>query len=171
MENIINKKYADSPFKGLEGLEYFDFEEDFVEENVRCIPMIVRFKLDAAGIKLNLAEWAKFAVDEKVALSLMPCESDREKETYHYCLASLIKKYTGNEATPLKTEATPAWANLQEVPAMLQQKAAEFKWHISIQQWQRLTNLQRFALTKLYRPGHENKNFPKAMREFGLTGE
>ena len=38
------------------GKEGFVFEEDFVEENVRCIPMTVRFKMDAAGIKLKLAE-------------------------------------------------------------------------------------------------------------------
>jgi hypothetical protein len=29
--------------------------------------------------------------------------------------------------------------------------------------------LQRFALLKLFRPGHESKNFRKAMIEFGLA--
>jgi hypothetical protein len=28
--------------------------------------------------------------------------------------------------------------------------------------------LQRFVLIKLCRPGHENENFPKAVKEFGL---
>jgi len=36
----------------MNGIEYFKFEEDFIEEDVRCIPMIVRFKMDLAGIKL-----------------------------------------------------------------------------------------------------------------------
>ncbi|WP_353849846.1 nitrate reductase associated protein, partial [Hydrotalea sp.] len=36
--------------KPTKKIEYFQFEEDFVEENVRCIPMIVRFKMDAVGI-------------------------------------------------------------------------------------------------------------------------
>jgi hypothetical protein len=41
--------------------------------------------------------------------------------------------------------------------------------NISLTQWRGLTVLQRFALLKLTRPGHENKNFSKAMKEFGLA--
>ena len=48
------------------------------------------------------------------------------------------------------------------------EKMNEFGLLISIQQWKTLTHLQRFALLKLSRPGHESKNFPKAMKEFGL---
>ena len=47
------------------GFVYFNFEEDFVENNVRCIPMIVRFKLDACGIKLKLSEWSKMVIEER----------------------------------------------------------------------------------------------------------
>jgi hypothetical protein len=43
--------------------------------------------------------------------------------------------------------------------------------HISTDQWKSLSALQRFALLKLYRPGHENKNFKKALKEFGLIVE
>src|SRR5688572_30077237 len=38
-----------SSFFGRKDIEYFAFEEDFMEENVRCIPMIVRFKMDKSG--------------------------------------------------------------------------------------------------------------------------
>jgi len=44
---------------------YFQFEKDFVEDGIRCIPMMVRFKLDACGIKLRLKEWSKFSPDKK----------------------------------------------------------------------------------------------------------
>ncbi|MEO6674638.1 MAG: nitrate reductase associated protein, partial [Ginsengibacter sp.] len=43
----------------------FKFEEDFVEEGVRCIPMVVRFKLDACGIKLKLSEWSTLIFEER----------------------------------------------------------------------------------------------------------
>jgi len=36
-------------------------------------------------------------------------------------------------------------------------------------QWKNLNSLQRFALIKLTRGGHENENFIPALREFGLT--
>ena len=44
----------------------------------------------------------------------------------------------------------------------------EFGLIISKQQWKTLTQLQRFALLKLSRPGHESKNFIRAVKEFGL---
>jgi hypothetical protein len=34
--------------------------------------------------------------------------------------------------------------------------------------WQQLNELQRFALVKLSHPGHEHRNLPAALREFGL---
>lgn len=158
-----------SEFKDLKGVEYFLFEEDFVEAGVRCIPMIVRFKMDLAGIKLKLAEWSRFSVDEKKELALRRCGNRYEIAVYNAYLSLLITKYTGNSATAMEVEQSPAWANNNTVPEMINTKAKEFDWVISKEQWKELTHLQRFALLKLCRPGHENKNFPKAMKEFGLV--
>ncbi len=166
-EEIV--KEESSEFRKLDGIEYFDFEEDFIEENVRCIPMIVRFKMDAAGIKLKLSEWSKFKKEERIELALKPAGNEEEARLYNEYLADLIKKRTNAEATVLPINNEPACANLEVIPALLQEKAKEFNWEITKEQWSGLTNLQRFALTKLYRPGHENKNFPKAMKEFGLA--
>ena len=147
---------------------YFDFEEDFIENNVRCIPMIVRFKMDIAGIKLKLAEWNKFKQEERVQLALLPVSSAEEIKNYNNYLTTLIEKHTGNKATALSINSNPGWANLQSIPAILAEKAKEFDLIITPEKWGGLTNLQRFALLKLCRPGHENKNFPKAIKEFGL---
>ena len=148
---------------------FFDFEEDFVEENVRCIPMIVRFKLDACGIKLKLSEWSKFTVAERTSLSVMKCADRKEILQYNNYLQQLIIKRTGNAATSLAIEKYPAWANTIELPAELIEKLQEFNWQLSLREWNCLTSLQRFVLLKLCRPGHENKNFPKAMKEFRLV--
>ena len=153
------------------GIEYFDFEEDFVEKNIRCIPMIVRFKMDAAGIKLKLSEWSFFSEEERIALAIMPCESGSEVNGYYSFLRKLIERQTGNKATSLTVNKNPEWDDINEVPVVLREKAAEFNWELTITQWSRLTTLQRFALLKLCRPGHENKNFPKAMKEFNLVNE
>ena len=161
-------KLDPSEFKNLKGIEYFQFEEDFIEENVRCIPMIVRFKMDAAGIKLKLAEWSKFDTTERVELALLPVTTGTETKLYHQFLIELIAKYTGNQATVLNVDPQPEWQNLEQIPAILKEKSAELQLDISVEQWKKLTNIQRFALLKLCRPGHENKNFPKAIAEFGL---
>ncbi|GAB2833386.1 nitrate reductase associated protein [Ferruginibacter profundus] len=164
----MKKELTASEFRTLEGIEYFDFEEDFVEENVRCIPMIVRFKMDAAGIKLKLSEWSKFTRAERIQLAVMPAATDEEAKWYNHYLSQLVEKYTGNKATALAIDTNPGWANLENIPEMLAEKAKEFELIITPEKWSSLTNLQRFTLLKLCRPGHENKNFPKAIKEFGL---
>lgn len=156
-----------SGFRQLENIEYFDFEEDFVEEGIRCIPMIVRFKLDKAGIKLKLGEWSKFSSDEKMELAVLACSSEAEVKNYHDTVAVLIKQHTGKEATALPVDKEPAW-NSAAVPKELDQKVMELDYTISKAQWNHLTTLQRFALLKLCKPGHENRNFPIALKEFGL---
>ncbi len=169
MTKKLNKKITVSEFKGVAGIEYFDFEEDFVEKGIRCIPMIVRFKLDKTGIKLQLAEWNKFTVAERTELATKMCNDKDDINRYRHYTTELIKKYTGNEPTPLVVEVRPLWNELNEVPPLLIQKASEFTCDISVDQWKKLSDLQRFALLKLCRPGHENKNFKKAVKEFDLV--
>ena len=168
MKNELMKTIVASEFKGIAGIEYFNFEEDFVEKNIRCIPMIVRFKMDKAGIKLKLSEWVKFKVEERIELALLACSNVEEACLYNNYLASLIRKYTGNEPTTLEINKSPGWANLDKVPEPLQEQGKKLKRVITNSQWRSLTNLQRFALLKLLEQGHENKNFPRAMKEFGL---
>ncbi len=167
MKKVL-KTESPSAFRNIPDIEYFLFEEDFVEKNVRCIPMIVRFKMDHAGIKLKLAEWSRFSVGERIELAKMPCGNEREAGSYNKHLAGLIRKYTGLDATAMTVDKNPAWADVSSVPEMLNKKLEGFGWYISVEQWRELSNLQRFTLLKLCREGHENKNFPRAMKEFKL---
>lgn len=148
---------------------YFRFEEDFVEDNIRCIPMIVRFKLDACGIKLKLAQWSKFTARERKQLGDMPCVTAEQVSAYGSFLQGLIAARTGHAATLLEPDNDPAWANDDSILPDLQQQARQIGAEISLHQWRSLYLLQRFALLKLCRPGHENRNFPIAMKEFGLA--
>ena len=148
---------------------YFDFEEDFVEENIRCIPMCVRFKLDACGIKLQLREWSKMSVGERNSLAEMSCLTDMDIRKYRSYLQQIIFNRTGNNATELMIDKNPAWCSQYAVPPMVKERLNEFGWAISLRQWAGLTNLQRFALMKLSKPGHEQRNFPLAVKEFSLA--
>jgi len=149
-------------------ITWFKFEEDFIEDNVRCIPMIVRFKLDACGIKLKLSEWSKFTVQERNALVNKPCTHEDDIAAYRKYLQWLVLKTTGIPATDLPVEEFPAWADLDNIHDKLLQKAGNLGVHLTMQAWRRLTNLQRFALVKLSRQSHESKNLPVALKEFGL---
>lgn len=148
---------------------FFKFEEDFVEANIRCIPMIVRFKLDACGIKLKLAEWSKMTAVEREELAVAACESSEEIARYRDKLTHLIFRRTGDFVTPIPVPDYPAWSRTDEIPDTIREKLQEGSFDLSLEQWQQLTHLQRFALLKLSYPGHENKNFPRAMVEFGFS--
>ena len=168
MMKELKKRSSHSEVIYIAGIEYFNFEKDFVERNIRCIPMIVRFKMDKAGIKLKLAEWNKFGLEERIELATLPCSNSEDAKRYHNFLVGLIGKNTGKESTGLDIDHNPAWADTDKLPDMLVEKLKEYNWNISPEQWKCLSDLQRFALLKLCRPGHESKNFPKAMKEFGL---
>jgi hypothetical protein len=135
-------------------IEYFHFEQDFMEDNIRCIPMIVRFKLDACGIKLKLKEWSKTTVEEREQLALLSIDSAVDLEVYKTYVQELIYKHTGENATLFPTSNGNHWSVIDFLPTALEEKLEESKMSISLAQWKDLNVLQRFALLKLTRPGH-----------------
>lgn len=155
--------------KSAEEGVFFRFEEDFVEAGVRCIPMIVRFKLDACGVKLKLSEWSRMTHEQRRYLAYAGCAAPQEVIRYREDLYRMIGMQSGESPTLIPVPSNPAWSRRDEIPYTIQEKLQESASSILLEQWQELTDLQRFALLKLSYPGHENKNFPRALAEFGLT--
>ncbi|MGK7958170.1 MAG: nitrate reductase associated protein [Crocosphaera sp.] len=146
---------------------FFKFEQEFIE-SLHCIPIIVRLKLDTCGVKLKLMHWNQFTSEEKKVLINMACDTPEEAELYHNFLQTLVTEQTGVPAKNLPIDDNPSWLNSEHIPLEVQEKAAEFNKEITIEQWKKLTSLQRFALIKLSRPSHENSNFYPALEEFNL---
>ena len=146
---------------------FFKFEADFVD-SLRCIPMIVRLKLDTCGVKLKLAEWNRFNQLECEQLVELPCDRESEIIAYKEYVSQLIFQHTGHEASLLAIDPQPPWSNDREIPESVMTKATEEGVNIDRSQWANLTTIQRFALIKLTRSQHENNNFLPALKEFGL---
>ena len=146
---------------------YFQFEADFVG-TLQCIPMLVRMKLDNCGVKLKLAHWNQFSQAEREALVDLPCTTSSQRQTYRKWLQDLIIAKTGQPAKDLSIDPNPLWLNRTNIPDSVQTKAQEHQVSLSLEQWSNLNPTQRFALIKLSRPSHENKNFIPALQEFGI---
>ncbi len=146
-------------------MSYFQFEADFVDA-LRCIPMRVRYKLDICGIKLKLHHWHQFTQTERQQLVDLPCESAQEVLSYRDTLQALVIHYSGSPAQDLPVDPRPAWLEDTQIPDSVQVKARESEVSLTSAQWASLSPLQRFALIKLSRSGHENRNFLPALREF-----
>lgn len=145
----------------------FQFEEDFAD-SLRCIPMAVRFKLDSCGIKLKLSHWHRFLPEERQYLLDLSGESPEDCDRFRSLLQTLVTEKTGEPAQELAIAPSPAWLDGTQLPESVQQKSAEFKRQLTLEQWQNLQPLQRFALIKLSRSSHENHNFLPALQEFKL---
>jgi len=147
---------------------FFQFEADFVD-SLRCIPMQVRLKLDTCGVKLKLSHWHSFSQEERQTLVELPCNTPAEFQAYGTFLQQLVTDRTGQPASVLPIDPHPAWMDATVIPTSLPEKAREFDVTITLEQWAALTPVQRFALIKLSRPSHENKNFLLALKEFNLV--
>lgn len=147
--------------------DFFQFEADFVE-SLRCIPMQVRMKLDTCGVKLKLTHWHQFSQSERQALVDLVCTTEEESQVYRASLQELVTKYTGQPASELPVDPHPPWLDTTQIPEDVQAKAGECGITLQHEDWAKLNPPQRFALIKLSRPSHENKNFLPALQEFQL---
>ncbi|MEN9231656.1 MAG: nitrate reductase associated protein [Thermostichus sp. DG02_5_bins_236] len=145
----------------------FQFEQDFAH-SLRCIPMSVRLKLDVCGVKLKLHQWGKFSLQQRQQCVNWPFQSAQDIQEFGRYLRQLIRSICEEEPQEIPPNPQPEWQNLDRIPASVQQKAEELGMPISLDFWKNLEDLQRFALIKLSRSNHENKNFLPALQEFGL---
>jgi hypothetical protein len=145
---------------------YFAFESDFVD-SLRCVPMCVRLKLDRSGVKLKLNEWSKMDPAERAYMADMACDTRDEIRGFRD-FASLLVRINCGALPSLMAPPEPMW-DADEAPAQVTEKAAALGLAFPPEAWKTLDTLQRFALVKLSRPGHEGANFTPALREFGVT--
>lgn len=148
---------------------FFKFEADFIQ-SLRCIPMVVRYNLDTCGVKLKLQHWHQLSYEQRDYLATTPCSTPAEISHYRDTLQNWLIALTGQPANTLAINDHPDWLKEDQIPDAVQ-TACQNKigtFILSQEQWQQLTPLQRFVLIKLSRPGHENRNFILALKEFQL---
>lgn len=146
---------------------FFQFEADFVD-SLRCIPMQVRYKLDTCGIKLKLNQWHQLTPAERQSLIDLPSSTEAQIQVYRDHLQALVVQHTGQPASDLPQPLDCPWQDAEQVPESVQTQATDHQISLTPEAWSQLSPLQRFALIKLSRSGHEHHNFGSALREFKL---
>jgi hypothetical protein len=146
----------------------FSFEEDFDDPRA-CLPMAVRYKLDTAGIKLRMEDWAQIADEERRALLAWPCASESDVPEFAERVTSLVKSRTGHAPDVFVPSDRPEWLDAERVPEAVHARAAALGMTVSPAHWARLSPLQRFTLVKLSRPKYDLERLRPALEEFGLA--
>jgi len=144
----------------------FGFEADFTGD-LRCIPMAVRRKLDLAGVKLKLQHWSALAESERARLLAWPDDAAAIEALREHLLRRTASLSAG-QAKELPRPVDEPWQQSHQLPEVLAASCTELGLRIHAEGWAQLDALQRFALVKLSHPGHEHRNLPRALAEFGL---
>jgi hypothetical protein len=144
----------------------YAFEADFAGD-LRCIPMAVRRKLDLAGVKLKLQHWSELAAPEREDLLAWPDDAASITALRDHLLERTASLGPGR-AGELPPACQEPWQQGDARPAVLLSSCSQLGVDVRVEDWARLDELQRFALVKLSHPGHEHRNLPRALVEFGL---
>ncbi len=144
----------------------FGFEADFTAD-LRCIPMAVRRKLDLAGVKLKLQHWSELGEAERAEL-LAWADDAAAIEALRQHLLERTAALSAGQAKQLPRPNGEPWQQADQLPAVLAASCSQLGVGERTGGWAKLTELQRFALVKLSHPGHEHRNLPRALAEFGL---
>ena len=141
----------------------FSFEQDFIG-NWRCIPLCVRRKLDLVGVKLKLNHW--LALEQQQRQELVDwSDAPAHRSGLREHLRDLTRGMTDGVAKDLPPAVDEAWQQVDAVPAVIAEAAQQRGVSISSAAWAGLSELDRFALCKLARPGHDHHNLDAAFIE------
>ncbi len=141
----------------------FAFERDLIG-NWRCIPLCLRRKLDLAGIKLRLSHWLTLDQAQRQELVLWPDGPDDLRAMADH-IRALTRPMAEGEARDLPPVFAEPWQGAAAAPEPVLQAAAALGKPLSLAEWHGLGELERFALCKLARPGHDHHNLPAALLE------
>ncbi|MBM5803758.1 MAG: hypothetical protein FJ078_06515 [Cyanobacteria bacterium K_DeepCast_35m_m2_155] len=145
----------------------FAFEADFTAD-LRCIPMAVRRKLDLAGIKLKLVHWGELGEAERQELLDWNDDPGAMAALRQHLLTRTAQLAAG-PAKALPQAAHEPWQQGESWPETVLASCRQLGLTPDPSGWMRLSELQRFALVKLSHPGHEHRNLPRALVEFGMV--
>ena len=129
--------------------------------------MAVRRKLDLAGVKLKLQHWSELGESERQKL-LAWADDPAAIEALREHLLARTSGLSAGQAKELPRPADEPWQQGEQLPAVLAASCSQLGLPLRAGGWAELTELQRFALVKLSHPGHEHRNLPRALAEFGL---
>ena len=141
----------------------FAFEQDFIG-TWRCIPLCVRRKLDLIGLKLKLNHWLALTQEQRQELVDWPDE-DSALVAFRDHLRRLTATMPDGVAADLPPALGTPWQTPEVLPDSIRAAADLREVAITAERWAALSELDRYALCKLVRPGHDHHNLQAAFSE------
>ena len=141
----------------------FAFEQDFIG-NWRCIPLCVRRKLDLSGVKLKLNHWLALTQDQRQQLVDWPDTPEALQDLRDHLRQCTASMPDGRAKDLVPVTAAP-WQQADQLPQEVADAAGARGVELTLTHWRTIGELDRFALCKLVRPGHDHHNLEAAFNE------
>lgn len=143
----------------------FSFEDE-IHQDLGCVPMAVRRKLDRAGIKISLRQWQALSLGERLALCHLPVASDEECNALRIFADEAVRAKSGSGAQSLPEETKRATEPPTHPPARLVEHALAVGVTLNQPAWDKLDDDERYALIKLGDSATASHNLAAALAEF-----
>ena len=146
-----------------EELRFFAYEEEY-REDLRFIPMLLRYKLDLTGRSISLDDWKRLPYDDRRALIDAPIVGPHERDAFARRIDAAVGSSPAHGATSIVSVSMAAWSGL-EIPELLAARARENGTPLDATIWQRLRPFERYALAKLGGGEKKSRNLESVLAE------
>lgn len=143
----------------------FGFEIDY-SDDLRFIPIGMRYRLDLAGLKVGLEAWLLIPVPERFCLLGMPMANESEIAAFR---ERLMRSMADRLPTSIACADPAEWAIGLPPPQSVREACESAGMPLEDALWVRLQDLQRYALKKLSLSSRQPEAFGKALREFSAV--
>jgi len=141
----------------------FKFEGNIAEE-LDCVPMAVRRKLDRVGLKISLKQWQQLPRIDRLAICHLPANLEEERDVLGQFIRESLGRIDGQPGI-LPLEAQEQAEPPPNPPEDLVQRAEALGFSLNGAAWTRLDPDERYALTKLGSGQEASHNLAAALKE------
>jgi hypothetical protein len=143
----------------------FNFEDELYR-SLSCLPMVAKYKLDRAGLKVSQRQWLALEIAERQSICEAPDATVPQMRDFSAFVRRLVQQRCGEPPTPLSLEQRKAAVPPSELPPMLIERAQTVGLELNQALWNALADDERYALIKLGGGPLTKRNFGVALTEF-----
>jgi hypothetical protein len=145
-------------------ISFFGYEEEY-KDDLRFIPMRMRYRLDLAGLKIGLEAWQRLPLQDRLSLSAAPVATATEADGFRKRVNAALKACTALEAAETAPVDPAAWGNAVYAPESVRTACVAAGLRFDESAWKRMTDFQRYALLKLSASSRQPEAFARTWRE------
>lgn len=154
--------------KGAEQVEdergIFGFEDSFAED-LRFMPLSMRYRLDLSGLKLRLEDWHRLPVAARERLLRMPVGDEGDIASFREAAIGVAASHGCRWPAEVQPVDRSAWDARAGIPEQVLAACARIPAEPPLEAWPGLPDFRRYALYKLACSGREPGAFAAALRE------